>query len=185
VSYIILGCIIFLTIHLLSLCPTKRSLLIDKFGLNKFKGVYALIAFLGLILMLTARFSSGEYVKDASDIFYELRFFLMYLALVFIVAAEIPANHIKKFSRHPMLIGISIWSFSHFMVNQHLNHLILFSFFFFFSLIMLFGIIVRDKQKIFEVQANGKMTSLTLLVATVAFVFITFFHGFIAGIDLI
>lgn len=183
--YIILGCILFLAVHLLSLFPARRAYLIEKYGVKKYKGSYSLVALLGLVLIFTARFNGGDYVKDASLAFYEYRFALIYVSLLFIVAAEVPNNYIKKFSKHPMLIGISLWSFTHFMLNQHLNHLVLFLFFFIFSLIMLVGAIIKERKVKSVIPASAKGTALTLIVTTIVFTVITYFHGFIAGIDLI
>lgn len=183
---ILIGASLFLGIHLLSLKTTMRTQLIAQLGLVKYKLIYSLFALTGLLMLFVARFQSGGYIKDGSLFFFNNRDFLLLIATILIVSADIPGNHIRKTLRHPMLLGIIIWSFTHFMMNQHLNHLIFFASFFFFSIIMLVGIIIRDKniQRPKEI-ASTKKTVIATIAGIIVFSLIVYFHKFIAGYPLV
>ncbi|OUR95859.1 hypothetical protein A9Q84_15280 [Halobacteriovorax marinus] len=182
---IFIGFFLFLSIHLLTLSKAMRSTLVSKFGLNSYKAVFSLISLLGLSFMLTARFDAGEYVKDLNLTFYSLRVPIMVISNILIISAYIPNNHLKKFFKHPMLIGIMLWSFSHFMFNQHMNHLLMFMAFFVFSVIMTVGLIYRDRFETIQVCAKPVNTLMSLVLGTGIYLVFLFLHGHIAGVELI
>ncbi|MEL7539335.1 MAG: NnrU family protein, partial [Pseudomonadota bacterium] len=43
-----------------------------------------------------------------------------------LVASQIPAGHIKKLSKHPMLLAIKLWAVGHLLANGELNSVLLF-----------------------------------------------------------
>jgi len=137
----------FLGIHMLGLIPNTRSLLVQRYGENKYKGIFALIAGIGFALMLIARFDSGPIHKDISIFFYQNASGIMLLSLILIISAYLPANHYQKYLQHPMLVGILMWSSTHYLMNIHLHH----SMFFFplsvFAILMFIGLMKRDGLK--------------------------------------
>ena len=50
----------------------------------------------------------------------------MMAALILLVASQIPAGHIKKLARHPMLVAVKLWATGHLLSNGELNSVILF-----------------------------------------------------------
>jgi uncharacterized membrane protein len=180
--YIIIGFIIFTAIHILTLATTERLKLINKYGEVRYKLVFSLISLIGLSLMLYARFDSGHFIKESNEFFYHFHKEILYIATILIVAAYIPKNSIKKYLKHPMLIGIGIWSFTHILINQHLNHILLFTSFLLFSFIMLIGLIKREPTK--KLKAEVKYDFLTIILGTISYYTIVITHKYLAGIPL-
>ena len=48
-------------------------------------------------------------------------------ALILLVASQVPAGHIKKITKHPMLLSVKIWALGHLLANGELNSVILFA----------------------------------------------------------
>jgi len=59
---------------------------------------------------------------------------VMPIAVILVIAANAP-NNIKRFVRHPMLIGITLWAATHLAANGDLASTILFASFLTFSML--------------------------------------------------
>lgn len=182
---IIFGFIIFLGVHCVGLVPSLRNKLSKKYGEKLFKTLFSMTAAVGMALLLVGVFKPGLYVKEMNLLFYNLRTPLMLTANILIIAGNIPNNHIRQFFRHPMLLGILIWSFSHFMLNQHMNHLIMFTSFSVFSLIMFIGILIREKNTHIKNKPSFKLTLLVLILGNVAHFTLAYGHKYFVGIKVI
>ena len=123
---LILGMVILVGIHLLPSFPARRQYLIQKLGMNVYQAGFALIALAGLILIVLGM------SRDKFPLLWtppawgdDLARALMLPALILLVAAYLPSN-IKRYTRHPMLWGVVLWSISHLLSNGDLGGLILF-----------------------------------------------------------
>lgn len=177
-------------IHIIPLFPQLRGRIIDFLGITPYKIIFSIIATFGILLLFLSRFEMGEYYKDPSEIFFNYRYQIIFFANFLICSAYIPNNHIRYFFKHPMLIGLIILSFAHFMFNEHFNHLMSFIGLSIFSLIMLIGVIIRDKSFIKKkVNTNKKVsvgyTILTLIVSLISFKILILLHHYIAGVKLL
>jgi len=177
--------LVFIFIHVISLSPKVRSSLIKRFGIGRFKALYSVIAgvsFTGMYVLL--RQSGGEDLFPINEFFIENIFYFMPTVSILIVAAYIPNNHLRIWLRHPMLIGLSIWSLSHLMINGQIDQVLFFAGMLFFCSLMIFGILKRDGlSKI----TRGSLLADTLVVAlgTAMHFTIYYLHEYIAGVKLI
>ena len=178
---ILMGLIIFTLIHTIPFFKVKRSGLIERLGIKKYKIYFSVISATGLSLMLIARFVPGEIHKEVNFFYYDNINLLMLIANVLIISAYIPKNHFQKYLKHPMLLGILVWSFVHYQVNTNINHSLLFLSFVFFSTFMLIGSILRDGFKLSEEKVFLKNTSLTILSGIIIFIILLNTHLYIAG----
>ncbi len=182
---ITIGFSIFLGIHLITLIPRYREALITKFGETRYKLGFSLFALSGLGMMLIARFYAGEYIKPANSMAYGLKDPLMYFSILLLVSAEYKDNYVKAFFKHPMLLGIGIWSSAHILFNQHLNHILFFSFFSFFSAFMLIGVVLRDrKRRVLVKTPKIKNTVISVVLSVLVFIVIKKSHIYIAGVNI-
>jgi uncharacterized membrane protein len=110
---LLLGLAIFIGIHLVPSCTGWRRGLINSFGEKVYKGIFALIAVLGIVIMTIGRkhapfiqvWDPPLWGRDASYV-------LMLFAFILVTAAYLPGN-IRRFTRHPMLWGVVLWSIAH------------------------------------------------------------------------
>lgn len=89
-------------------------------------GLFSLGAALGLLLIVVG-FGRAPFVHLWSPPSWarDVAIFVMPIALTSLVGAYLPSN-LKRFVRHPMLIGVSLWAAVHLLANGDLASLMLF-----------------------------------------------------------
>ena len=94
-NLLILGIIIFFSIHLVPIFPIK-NILINRLGENKYKGLFSLIALLGLLIIVYG-FSRADFypIWDPLPYSKEIALVLMPISMILLAAANIQTN-IKK-----------------------------------------------------------------------------------------
>ena len=179
-NLLILGITIFFSIHLIPIFPLKKFL-INRLGENKYKGLFSLIALIGILIIIYG-FSSADYypIWDPLPYSKELALTLMPISIVLLVAANIQTN-IKRLTKHPMLIGILIWSFVHLLSNGDLRSIILFVSFGVYALI---DIIFSKKVLTTNNTANYTLTKdiIVVIIGLLVYAIIVYFHQYIAGV---
>ncbi len=105
----ILGLAIFFVIHLLPTFSTLRNKLFARLGEMPYKGIYDLIAFAGLALVVIGK-GEAEFIAvwEPASWSYVVTNVCMLLALYCLVAFIMESN-LKRFTAHPMLWGITFW----------------------------------------------------------------------------
>ena len=179
-NLLILGIIIFFSIHLVPISPLKK-ILINRLGENKYKGLYSLIALVGLLIIIYG-FGHADFhpVWDPLPYSREITLALMPISMVLLAAANVQTN-IKKFIKHPMLIGIFIWSFVHLIANGDLRSIILFASFGVYALI---DIIFSKKVLMAKNTTNYTLTKdiIVFIIGLLIYAIIVHFHQYIAGV---
>lgn len=126
---LIAGLILFLGIHTLPMFAATRSGLISRLGENGYKGLYTLVAVIGLGLIIygygTARMEGPPIVYDPPFWLRHVTMLLMAPAFIFLVAAYVPCR-ISRALKHPMLVSIKLWALSHLLANGDLASVLLF-----------------------------------------------------------
>lgn len=129
-ALLVLGLVIFLGVHLVrAAAPNQRDRLIARLGEGPYKGLYSLTAIVGLALIawgfpLAAGEGGSLYFPSAG--LRHVTEALMLPALVLAVASALPPGHIRRFVRHPLLIGTILWALAHLLVNGEVAAVILF-----------------------------------------------------------
>jgi uncharacterized membrane protein len=127
---LILGLIVFLGIHSVRIvAPGFRERQIAAGGEGRWKGIYSVVALIGLVLIVWGY----SMARLTAPILYEppifmrhINLLLMYFSFVFLVASQMPAGRIKAAVKHPMLLAVKIWAFGHLLANGDLAALLLF-----------------------------------------------------------
>ncbi len=129
-TLLIVGLVVFLGIHTLTTLRAPRAALVSGLGEGPYKGLYSLIAAVGLVLIV---WGFGIYRNTA---YYQLwhppqwlhpvAMVLMWPAFVALAAAYSPAGRIKATLRHPMLVSVKIWALAHLLANGDLGGIVLF-----------------------------------------------------------
>ena len=126
----LLGLVIFFGLHIFSAIRSRApdSDLRQRLGEGPYMGLYSLISLAGFVMIVygfgAARGAGLLYTPPIWA--QHLNLVLMIPALILLVASQLPAGHIKKVSKHPMLLSIKIWALGHFLANGELNSVILF-----------------------------------------------------------
>lgn len=128
-SLLILGLVLFLGVHSLSILNANgRDRLAQKLGEGAFKGIYSLIALLGLVLIVQGY---GQARLDPTVI-YTPPSWLRHLAMLLLVpvfplllATYLPGR-IQRAVKHPMLVAVKLWALAHLLANGTLADVLLF-----------------------------------------------------------
>lgn len=177
-AWLVLGLFLFLVPHQLkAYAPNLRESLLARYGEKRFKGVYSLIALLGLILIVLG-YRSAEYIwlwqpLPGSPF---VTHGLMLLAVAFLVAPKMP-NSWGKAVKHPMLVGIFLWGVAHLWLNGHVKGVLLFAG---FALYALSNGVRQNWQMPLKPVALWQ-NLLWLVVSVLAYGVIRYIHVLLAG----
>jgi uncharacterized membrane protein len=149
-TLMIIGLALFIGIHLVPIAPPLRARLLLRFGDRGYRALFATIAAVGLILIIVGYHLRPERVqlfapvpaaRTAAPLVVTVAFILFGLANM--------RSHIRRSVRHPMLIGLMLWSGVHLLANGDLAGTILFGSFFAYSVVALASAIARGAVKVF------------------------------------
>jgi uncharacterized membrane protein len=128
---LILGLAIFIGIHLVPTQPTVRAGGVARFGEGGYKGLFTLVAFAGLFLIIygfgQARFATSgnpqlwvppAWTRHATMV-------LMLPVFILLAAAYLPGR-ISAAVKHPMLLSVKLWALAHLLISGRLAQLLLF-----------------------------------------------------------
>lgn len=183
-NYMIAGLVLFFGPHLVSTIPAIKATKVQMMGEKAYKIGFALMALAGLILM-----GYGKSEMMFSHIYIPINEMRHAMGLVmwvsfFLLAAAHMKGNIKRFTRHPMLWGITLWSAGHLMVNGDKASLMLFGSFLLYSIwAMVSGTVRGDKKSTtkFPISKDIKIAAMTLILT----VLVMFGHGFLFGISVV
>ena len=124
--WLLAGLAVFFGVHLIPSCPRSRENLIQRLGEWPYKGMFAVLSVIGLVLIITGMGRAERIVIWHPPAVAGLATAVaMAPALILLVAANFN-GHIKRIVRHPMSLGVLLWSVSHLVANGELASLFLF-----------------------------------------------------------
>ncbi|MBI5718304.1 MAG: NnrU family protein [Burkholderiales bacterium] len=190
-TWLVLGLVLFLGAHSLRIFAEGwRTSMVARLGANGWKGAYSLVSIVGLVLIVV-----GYGATRAQPVLLwvppvwtrHLAALLNLVALVLLVAAYVPRNHIKARLRHPMILGVKVWAFAHLVSNQMLADVVLFGAFLAWAVLDFRAARARDRAA-GATEATGAAPSLaptlvTVAVGVAAWALIAFWaHGAVIGV---
>ncbi|QFT69866.1 NnrU protein [Labrenzia sp. THAF35] len=128
-ALLIAGLVLFLGIHTLPMFPATRNGLVSRLGETPYKGLYTLLSFVGLGLIVygygVARFEGPPVLYDPPFWLRHVTMLFMVPVFIFLVAAYVPSR-IKTVLKHPMLVAVKLWALAHLLANGDLASVLLF-----------------------------------------------------------
>ena len=127
---LILGLLLFLGIHSTRIfADAMRSRFVAERGLNAWKGLYAVVAIAGFVLICIGFGHARQQpvlLWSPPRWTHDLAALLTLVAFVLITAAYVPANGIKARVGDPMILGVKCWAAGHLLANGTLADVVLF-----------------------------------------------------------
>jgi uncharacterized membrane protein len=130
---LILGLVLFLGVHVVTMTRKTRASLIGRIGEGPYKGLYSLVSAIGLVLIV---WGFGLYrASGMIPVWYppawtrHVTFLLVLIAFVLLAATYSP-SHIRAAVKHPMISGVILWSLGHLLVRGDLGSMLMFGGFF-------------------------------------------------------
>ncbi len=180
----ILGLAIFFAIHLLPSVPKLRNALFSKLGEKAYKGIFALVSFVGLYFIVTGK-GEAEYVDmwEPATWSYVVTNVSMLVALYCLVAMNMQSN-LKRFTAHPMLWGITAWSCGHLFTNGDQASIVLFGSFLAYSLFAMYSANRRGAKPSGE-KISLRYDAVIAVISTVIYVALANLHPYFTGMELV
>ena len=177
---LIVGLVLFLGIHTLqSLAPQARQNAIARWGTLGFKAGYALMALVGLYLLVQgyglARLEPVVLWTPPRGM-QHATILLMWVAMVLLVATYVPGNQIKAKLRHPMTLSVKVWALGHLLSNGNLADVILFGGFLVWSVLVFRAARQRDRMSLHS-GPEGKLVGTLLAVVLGTGIWAAFLMG--------
>ena len=107
----------------------------------------------------------------------EISFLLMPFSIIFIAASLVQSN-LTRILRHPMLIGVLIWSFCHLLSNGDLRSIILFASLGVYSII---DIIYTRKAAPPAISFPASKDAMVIASGLIAYSVLLYFHQYVSG----
>jgi uncharacterized membrane protein len=128
-TLLIIGLILFFVTHSVSIVNNPwRNRMVEKLGEGLWKGVYSLLAIIGIVLLIKgyglARLEPLPLYTPPSWLRH-VTMVLMLPVFPLLLAAYLPGR-IQKAVKHPMITAVAIWAFAHLLVNGTLADVLLF-----------------------------------------------------------
>jgi uncharacterized membrane protein len=182
------GLVLFLGLHSIRMvAPAWRERMRQRLGADIWKGLYSLLALIGLALIVWGFDAAREQplllwtpprgLRHAAAL-------LTLLAFILLAAAYVPGNHLKARLGHPMVLGVKAWALAHLLATGMVAHLLLFGSFLIWAVVN-YAISRRRDRRAGVVPAPGKAmaTVVTLLLGVAAWAVFAFgLHGLLIGI---
>lgn len=181
---LIIGVLLWSLTHLVpAIAPSFRKGLIEKLGAKPYRGIFAAMIGLALVLIVLGwRSTPEEYLYVLPTWSRPVGILLMVLSFVLLGAAN-SKTIIKRYIRHPMLTGIFIWALSHLLTNGTSRALVLFGTLGAWALIEMPLINAREGARSLPL-APGLSAELKLLfISTIVFFVAIFLHPYFAGVS--
>jgi uncharacterized membrane protein len=118
---LIAGLLIFLGVHSISIVSrSRREQWVQRLGEGPWKGLYSLIALVGLVLIILGYAQA----RDTPLLLYSLPMGFRHLAallmlpvFVLLAAAYLPGR-IQRMAQHPMLLAVKLWAVAHLLAQS-------------------------------------------------------------------
>ena len=163
-TLLLCGLFLFIATHSVRIfAEPLRTTLVARMGEWPYKGVLAVISLLGFWLLLTgyaqARLETWL-VWTPPAFLRHIMWLLMLFALVLLVAAYVPRNHLKKRLKHPMVLSVKVWALGHLLVNGQMHQMVLFGAFLVWAVLSFRAARKRDALAN-ALQSQGEATDAT------------------------
>ncbi|WP_348674501.1 NnrU family protein [uncultured Abyssibacter sp.] len=181
---LIAGLVVFLGVHLVPTRPALRVGLQGRFGELGYKGLFSVVAAIGLVLIIWGKAEAPFVAIWQPPVWTRhIPLALMPIALILLVAAYVP-NNLRRVVKHPMLAAVKLWALVHLLANGDLASMLLFAAFLAFAVYDVISVKKRGTAP-----ARGKVNPLldvvTVVVGLVAYVGLMHAHGHLFGVPVI
>ena len=170
-----LGLALFLGIHLLPVVVPLRARVYAAWGEARYKIVFSLVSAAGLALIVYGWWIAPHGPQLFAPAAWALRLAPLAVTVAFILLASANGpSHIRAVVRHPMLIGVIVWSLVHLFANGDARGTLLFGAFLAYGVVDLVSAIARHAVKTFE--PRWRADAIAVVAGTVLALVVMWLH---------
>lgn len=181
---LITGLVLFLGIHLLPASPRLRVALVGRWSEQHYKAAFSVVSAVGLVLIVVGYAMSEQRARLFAPMPAAVAIapYAMALSLILFAAANM-RTHIRQVVKHPMLLGLLIWSLVHLLANGDVKGTVLFGAFLAYAVLDLASATQRQATKSFVPTAKHDLIAVVAGIA-VALLVMTF-HRVLFGVGVV
>ncbi|MBT8089763.1 MAG: NnrU family protein [Gammaproteobacteria bacterium] len=185
-SLLITGIVVWSLTHLFpAILPATRDGLVRKLGENPYRGLFALVILGSLILIVLGwrqAVPSALYAPPfAANPVISV---LILIAFILFFAAGAPGN-IKRFVRHPQMVGTMLWGVAHLLTNGSTRAVALFGGLTIWAIVEVLMCNRRDGKWQKPEPAALRLDVIPVVIGSVLFAAVLYFHGSLFGVPAI
>ena len=176
------GIILFFGVHLIPLNTNLKGLLKTRLGEGPYLGLFSLVSLLGILLIILGYESNSNLIYSINGIFFQYSKYIMFISFSTLIAANFP-TYIKTTTKHPMSLGIAIWSILHLLTNSDIKSVILFGSFLTYAVI---SVLIAELRNTEVEKSSPKIIfdALSIILGAILTILAYNFHGSLSGINL-
>jgi uncharacterized membrane protein len=182
-TMLIVGVLLWAVVHLMpAVAPGFRQGLIDKLGSTPYRGLFALLVF-GTLFVIVRGWQAApeEYVFVPGPWSQPVGLILMILAFVLIGAAYYQTA-IRRLIRHPMLSGVILWSISHILTGGTTRALVMFGGIGIWAVLEILLINRREGEYTRPVAPGIRGELVGVFISGIIFMIVLFLHPYFTGV---
>jgi uncharacterized membrane protein len=165
-----------------ALAPGLRQSLVERMGKNGYKGLFALLIMLSVVLIAFGwRHTIPTHIYLLPPAFKHVAMLLIVAAFVLMGAAQYPTR-IKRIIRHPQLTGVMTWALAHLLLNGDSRSILLFGWLGAWALLEIILINRREGAWIKPETPTWGRELRGLAISIVVIIVVVFIHPYIAGV---
>ena len=185
-AILILGLVVFLGSHVFVTFRGARDALITRLGRNGYRGLFSLVALIGLILIVRGYgdYRAHEWVQVwmPPAFMKHITVVLMLLAVIFITTTYVP-THIRAWVKHPMVTSVKTWALAHLLSNGDLGSIILFGAFLAWGGYARVAAKRRGDRGFITPSAGWSKDIIVIIVGVIVFLLLGYyFHPYVIGV---
>ena len=188
-TILILGLIVFIGAHCLSIFRDARAGLVGRLGEGGFKALYAAASLIGLALIVWgfSRYRAEGLIPLWHPPVWtrHLALTLMWFAFVALASGYTGPGKILGWLRHPMLVAVKIWALAHLLANGDLGGLLLFGSLLAFAVVDRIAVKKRGDMGKTGTAGFARGDALALGIGTLAYAAMLFLHPYLIGVAVI
>jgi uncharacterized membrane protein len=125
---LILGLVLVIGTHVVTMNRGLRADLQGKLGLNGYRAVYSLVSLIGLAVLVHGygQYRATGWIDVWQPPVWTRHVALLLMLPVFVLLAAWGRGAIRKFTKHPMLLAVKFWALAHLLANGDLGSMLLF-----------------------------------------------------------
>lgn len=183
---LIVGLVLFLGIHSVAIvAPNWRAATMAKMGERRWKGLYALLALLGLVLIIVGYGMARQepvLLYSPPAFMRHLVALLMLPVFPLLLAAYLPGK-IQTKLKHPMLVAVKTWALAHLLVNGMLADVLLFGSILAWAVVDRISLKRRPPKKIPSLPASRANDVIAVVAGLIIYVlFVLWGHEWLIGV---
>ena len=187
---LVIGLVVFLSIHLVPSNVELRNGLVARFGDTGYKAFFAIVSLIGFVIIVFG-FHKLQLHPGKNPQLWNPPLWCRHLAVAFmlpamiaLVAAYVPSR-IHTMLRHPMLVAIKIWALAHLLANGDLGSLILFGSFLAFAVYDRISLKKRGSLGPLGTRTGPAINDVVVIVGGTALyiVFLFWAHVYLIGVS--